>query len=72
MDSERRYQDQKCFVMDISKTGAKIVTPIPSDVSDRFELKLTQGGGQLRGCEVVWRRANVIGVKFTDEGHGPK
>ncbi|MBR1235605.1 PilZ domain-containing protein [Bradyrhizobium sp. AUGA SZCCT0182] len=57
--------------MDISMTGAKIMAPMPSQVADRFQLTLTQTGGQLRGCEVVWRRAKVIGVRFTGEWHEP-
>ena len=51
----------ECQVLDISTHGAKvIVDPI---VPDRFELVFFEGG-QHRCCEVVWRRAKMLGVKF--------
>jgi hypothetical protein len=51
----------ECQVLDISTHGAKvIVDPI---VPDRFELAFFEGG-QHRCCEVVWRRAKMLGVKF--------
>jgi hypothetical protein len=51
----------ECKVMDISKNGAKIVAE--EKVPDRFQLTFFQGD-QIRVCEVVWRRVNVMGVKF--------
>jgi hypothetical protein len=50
-----------CQVLDISTHGAKVVAA--SVVPDRFELAFFEGG-QRRVCEVVWRRAKMIGVKF--------
>ena len=41
--------------------GAKIV--VAPAVPDHFELAFSEGG-QHRVCEVVWRRAKMIGVKF--------
>jgi hypothetical protein len=52
--------------MDVSKSGAKIITSVPSDVPDRFELTFTQGDGERRLCDVVWRRGKVIGVQFAN------
>jgi hypothetical protein len=51
----------ECQVLDISTHGAKVI--IPSDVPDRFELAFSERG-QHRVCEVVWRRAKMLGVKF--------
>jgi hypothetical protein len=51
----------ECQVLDISKHGAKVVAP--AAVPDRFELAFFQGG-KNRVCEVVWRRAKMLGVKF--------
>jgi hypothetical protein len=53
----------ECQVMDISKNGAKIVSEIPSAVPNRFQLAFSEGG-QMRSCEVIWRRKRMLGVKF--------
>jgi hypothetical protein len=53
----------ECQVLDISNHGAKVVVEIPSAVPDRFALVFFQGG-QNRACEVIWRRAKMLGVKF--------
>jgi hypothetical protein len=58
------HDDQECQVMDISKSGAKIITAMPSQVPDRFELTFKQGDGKRRLCDVIWRRGKVIGVQF--------
>jgi len=52
--------------MDVSKSGAKIMVAIPSEVPDKFELSYSQGDGKLRTCAVIWRRARVIGVQFLE------
>ena len=52
--------------MDISANGAKIISTMPSQVADRFELAFTKGDGRRRRCEVVWRRGKVIGVQFEE------
>ena len=51
----------ECQVLDISKHGAKVIGALA--VPDHFELAFSEGG-QHRVCEVAWRRAKVIGVKF--------
>jgi hypothetical protein len=53
----------ECQVLDISVNGAKIVAEIPAAVPDRFELAFFEGS-KNRVCEVVWRRAKMLGVKF--------
>jgi hypothetical protein len=58
------HDDRECQVMDISQSGAKIITARPSDVPDRFELMFTQGDAKRRLCDVVWRRGKTIGVQF--------
>lgn len=39
---EAGHDDRECQVMDISKSGSKIITTMPSQVPDRFELVFTQ------------------------------
>jgi hypothetical protein len=51
----------ECQVLDISTHGAKVI--VASAVPDRFDLAFSEGG-RHRVCEVVWRRAKMIGVKF--------
>lgn len=54
----------ECQVMDISADGAKIISALPQQVPDRFELAFTRGDDKHRPCEVVWRRGKTIGVQF--------
>ena len=51
----------ECQVLDISTHGAKVI--VDSVVPDRFELAFFEGG-QHRVCDVAWRRAKMMGVKF--------
>lgn len=53
-----------CMLSDISDTGARLEVPYPDKVPDRFRLWLTQSGTARRTCEVVWRKAHQMGVKF--------
>jgi hypothetical protein len=53
----------ECEIMDISNSGAKIVPDGSLIVPARFELALAHGS--RKGCEVIWRRGRMLGVKFT-------
>ena len=53
----------ECQVLDISQQGAKVTVEVPPAVPNRFELAFFQGG-QSQVCEVMWRRAKMLGVKF--------
>jgi PilZ domain len=53
----------ECQVMDISKTGAKIVAVMSLSLPERFQLAFSKGG-ETRSCEVIWRHGRVLGVKF--------
>ena len=51
-----------CVIVNISEAGAKLR---PADIPlcpDQFSLQLH--GGHYLDCEVVWRRQNVLGVRF--------
>lgn len=53
-----------CIVLDRSEGGARIR---PADVltcPDEFLLATKQGGRVA--CEVLWRRADLIGVRFVE------
>ncbi len=57
-------QVRPCAVHDVSETGARIETPRPEAVPDRFTLLLTPHGFPRRECQVVWRRNGLLGVTF--------
>ena len=55
---------RECFVLDISPSGAKIVTDAEIEVKERFGLALVPAHQKRQPCEVVWRRGNNYGIKF--------
>ena len=55
---------RECFVLDVSPSGAKIMTDAAIDVRDRFGLALVPAHPKRQPCEVVWRRGNTYGIKF--------
>jgi PilZ domain len=61
IDGTRSFQ---CKVSDISKTGAKLATFEAAKVPDTFFLALSSNGSTHRSCEIVWRTAKAVGVRF--------
>jgi hypothetical protein len=55
---------RECFVLDVSPTGARIMTDTAFDIRDTFRLALVPTHPKRQPCEVVWRRGNIYGVKF--------
>jgi hypothetical protein len=55
---------RECFVLDVSPSGAKIMTDAAIDVGDGFGLALVPAHPKRQPCEVVWRRGNTYGIKF--------
>jgi hypothetical protein len=54
----------ECLVLDVSPGGAKIITDVAIDISDRLGLVLVPAHQKRQACEVVWRRGNMYGIKF--------
>lgn len=52
-----------CVMIDISQTGARLRIPDGVSVPDRFRLSV-EAMAIVAYCEVRWRRANEIGVRF--------
>ena len=53
----------QCYILDISENGACL------DVGDlavpkMFGLSLTAGGEVRRVCSLIWRRGEMVGVRF--------
>jgi hypothetical protein len=55
----------RCIVKDLSNGGVKISGVVVADVPDQFTLHIA-GDSRTRRCEVLWRKADTLGVKFTD------
>ncbi|MGZ4988842.1 MAG: PilZ domain-containing protein [Limisphaerales bacterium] len=55
-----------CMMTDVSATGAKLIMEAGINVPDCFVLTLARNAGVRRDCDVVWRAAKSIGVRFVD------
>jgi hypothetical protein len=54
----------QCIMLDVSASGAKLTFEAGINVPDWFVLTLARNAGVRRECEVVWRAAKSIGVRF--------
>jgi hypothetical protein len=54
----------QCIMTDVSASGAKLALEEGFNVPDLFVLTLSRNASVRRNCEVVWRRADSIGVCF--------
>jgi hypothetical protein len=54
-----------CIVKDLSNGGVKISDVAVGKVPDQFSLRIA-GDSKARKCQVIWRKADSLGVKFTD------
>ncbi len=53
-----------CFMTNVSASGAKLIIEAGINVPDWFVLSLARNASVRRSCEVVWRAATSIGVRF--------
>ena len=57
-----RYCTHRCFILNMSDTGAQLM---PQDVAEcPSEFVLKPQIGQERDCEVVWRKGEFVGVRY--------
>ena len=54
------------MMTDVSASGAKLIMEAGINVPDCFVLTLARNAGVRRDCDVVWRAAKSIGVRFVD------
>ena len=54
-----------CKTSNVSKSGAKLTFQKLFDVPDNFALAFSANGKVTRACQVMWRKDNEIGVRFT-------
>jgi hypothetical protein len=55
---------QKCRVIDVSRTGAKLEVENPDDIPDNI-LLLFSRSDLGNSVTVVWRRGTQVGVEFS-------
>lgn len=55
----------QCVILDLSVNGARIKTPQPTEPSSAVKLNLA--GSVELNSEVMWRKGNELGIRFTDE-----
>jgi PilZ domain-containing protein len=53
-----------CTMCDVSQSGARLILAPDQQIPDRFVLLLAANGGPRRHCQVVWRDATLVGVRF--------
>ena len=53
-----------CFMTNVSASGAKLIIEAGVNVPDGFVLAFARNSRVRRECEVVWRSARTIGVRF--------
>jgi hypothetical protein len=54
-----------CSMLDVSESGAKIISSTPEDLPPEFLLSLSRDGRVRRRCQLKWRDGSKIGVQFT-------
>jgi PilZ domain len=58
------FATRPCFVLDLSRDGAKIKMDDRSAVQTKLRLAFARDARTGRNCEVVWRHGKTLGVKF--------
>jgi PilZ domain-containing protein len=61
---EGSFINKECQLIDVSKTGAKILVEWATVLPTRFQLKRIPNSAESTICEVVWRRGRMHGIKF--------
>jgi len=52
-----------CSIRDLSSSGCRLGLESLVGIPDHFSLHI-QNGGSRHECEVVWRKSNMMGVRF--------
>ena len=55
-----------CRMVDVSESGARVVSAAAEHVPDEFYLYMTRNGAVGRKCQVAWRAEQQMGLKFVD------
>lgn len=55
----------ECTMIDVSPGGAKLSFEVPASVPELFLLELSAVERRQIQCRVVWRRGEILGLRFT-------
>jgi len=58
------FAARPCTVLDLSSAGAKITIDDPNAVTAKVRLAFSRDARTGRACQVVWRRAKTLGIRF--------
>ena len=58
------FAARPCVVKDMSVSGAGISIADPNTLPAELRLAFTRDARTGRACQVVWRRGNLVGVRF--------
>lgn len=58
-------EQEDCFVLDISASGARVQCANPFEGQDLLTLAMPQG--EAHDATVVWRQGSFMGLQFADE-----
>jgi hypothetical protein len=53
-----------CSVIDMTRTGARLILEHPLDLPDAFSLQLTRDGKVLPSCILIWQDGEAASVSF--------
>ena len=52
-----------CVVLNVSRSGARIMVPNDAEIPGSFVLEIDRGR-QVHNCKRVWRNGPLVGLKF--------
>jgi PilZ domain len=55
---------QRCTVIDMSDSGARLAVDDIECLPDRFHLGLSRYGQSRQSCNIVWRTHDEVGIEF--------
>jgi len=55
---------QRCTVVDVSESGARLAVEDIECLPDKFNLTLSRLGQPRQSCNIVWRRHDEVGIEF--------
>jgi hypothetical protein len=55
---------QRCTLIDMSDTGARLAVDDIECLPDKFHLALSRYGRPRQSCNIVWRRHDEVGIEF--------
>ncbi len=64
IDLGNDLRPQRCTLIDISDSGARLAVEDIEGLPDKFHLAMSRFGKSGRSCNVVWRSHDEVGIEF--------